>query len=95
MSNEINKFYELNDKFISVIAELNNINKYETIKSELSDEQGAAIRGGKIKLQLNKKSSAAKQNKAKLKMRYLPKFTGIWSTKTVSKTDVLHNAQTL
>jgi DNA-directed RNA polymerase subunit E'/Rpb7 len=35
----IGQRYELNDKFISVIAELININNYKTIKKELSTEE--------------------------------------------------------
>ena len=52
----IGQRYELNDKFISVIAELNNINKYETNKSDL-------IKGGdKIKIKI-KKTNGIKQHK--------------------------------
>jgi DNA-directed RNA polymerase subunit E'/Rpb7 len=46
--------YELNNKFISVIAELIDINNYKTSKTELED--GNSMNGGnKIKLQIKKK----------------------------------------
>tara|TARA_B110000305_G_C19391904_1_gene615348 strand:- start:1021 stop:1617 length:597 start_codon:yes stop_codon:yes gene_type:complete len=51
--------YELNNKFISVIAELIDINKYKTSKTELEDEN-SMNGGGKIKLQIKKKTSNGK-----------------------------------
>lgn len=51
--------YELNNKFISVIAELIDINNYKTSKTELED--GNSMNGGnKIKLQIKKKTSNGK-----------------------------------
>lgn len=51
--------YELNNKFISVIAELIDINNYKTSKAELED--GNTMNGGeKIKLQIKKKNSNGK-----------------------------------
>jgi DNA-directed RNA polymerase subunit E'/Rpb7 len=50
--------YELNDKFISIIAELISINNYSTLKSELeiktSEENLEKIGGKKIKMNITK-----------------------------------------
>ena len=50
--------YELNNKFISVIAELININNYETSKGELKDVEDLTVGKGvtKIKLSTKKKN---------------------------------------
>jgi DNA-directed RNA polymerase subunit E'/Rpb7 len=57
--------YELNDKFISIIAELISINNYSTLKSELTtsntEESLEKIGGNKIKIKLNVSKSKAKQ----------------------------------
>jgi DNA-directed RNA polymerase subunit E'/Rpb7 len=57
--------YELNDKFISIIAELISINNYSTLKSELTtsntEENLEKIGGNKIKIKLNVSKSKAKQ----------------------------------
>ena len=60
--------YELNDKFISIIAELITINNYSTLKNELesketkdTDENLEKIGGKKFKIQV-KKSTADKLN---------------------------------
>tara|TARA_B100000780_G_scaffold18101_1_gene11828 strand:+ start:4016 stop:4612 length:597 start_codon:yes stop_codon:yes gene_type:complete len=51
--------YELNNKFISVIAELIDVNNYKTSKTELEDVN--SMNGGeKIKLQIKKKNSNGK-----------------------------------
>lgn len=54
--------YELNNKFISVIAELVNINNYKTSKGELEDVQGLVREKSitKTKLPTKKKSSTNK-----------------------------------
>ena len=46
--------FELNDKFISIIAELVDINNYEKSKSEMIKSNETSI-GSKIRLKLNKK----------------------------------------
>jgi len=50
--------YELNDKFISVIAELISINNYSTLKNELetidTDENLEIIGGKKLKIKIKK-----------------------------------------
>jgi len=69
--------YELNDKFISVIAELININNYGTLKKELEGDYGLEVEntvdldfdpameqtGGKTKIQLKTKRSAQRVKK--------------------------------
>tara|TARA_X000000368_G_C23054508_1_gene723201 strand:+ start:4102 stop:4701 length:600 start_codon:yes stop_codon:yes gene_type:complete len=56
--------YELNNKFISVIAELVNINNYETSKGELQDADDLV--GGKNK---TKNKQIEKKNNSKLKSK--------------------------
>ncbi len=56
--------YELNNKFISVIAELVNINNYETSKGELQDADDLV--GGKNK---TKNIQIEKKNNSKLKSK--------------------------
>tara|TARA_Y100000389_G_scaffold173315_1_gene182410 strand:+ start:4073 stop:4672 length:600 start_codon:yes stop_codon:yes gene_type:complete len=56
--------YELNNKFISVIAELVNINNYETSKGELQDADDLV--GGKNK---TKNKQIEKKNNSKLKLK--------------------------
>ncbi len=57
--------YELNNKFISVIAELVDINNYKTSKAELEDIEGSV--GGK---EITKnKLSTKKKNNIKLKLK--------------------------
>lgn len=51
----IGQRFELNDTFISVIAEFVDINKYETIKSELKEEQYGGELKKKLKIKSNKK----------------------------------------
>lgn len=47
--------YELNDKFISIIAELISINNYSTLKNELETEENLEKIGGKkIKIKVTK-----------------------------------------
>ena len=67
--------YELNDKFISVIAELININNYGTLKKELEGDYGLEVEtnldmestmeqtGGKDKIKLKTKKSAQRVKK--------------------------------
>lgn len=69
--------YELNDKFISVIAELININNYGTLKKELEGDYGLEVEntldlyldpameqtGGKTKIQLKTKRSSQRVKK--------------------------------
>jgi hypothetical protein len=68
--------YELNDKFISVIAELIAINNYGTLKKELESDYGLEVEdtldsameqtGGetKIKLKTKKNGQRVKKNMA-------------------------------
>ena len=55
--------YELNDKFISIIAELISINNYSTLKNELSTKDNEdnleKIGGKKIKIQVKKSTQEA------------------------------------
>lgn len=55
--------YELNDKFISIIAELISINNYSTLKNELltidSDENLEKTGGKKIKIKVKKSTHEA------------------------------------
>jgi DNA-directed RNA polymerase subunit E'/Rpb7 len=53
--------YELNDKFISVIAELININNYETLKNDLKKPDNDNIKSQKIDIQYE-------ENKLKIKV---------------------------
>ena len=67
--------YELNDKFISVIAELININNYGTLKKELEGDYGLEVEtnldmestmeqtGGETKIKLKTKKSAQRVKK--------------------------------
>ena len=67
--------YELNDKFISVIAELININNYGTLKKELEGDYGLEVETnldmestmeqtrGKTKIKLKTKKSAQRVKK--------------------------------
>lgn len=48
--------YELNNKFISVIAELVDINNYKTSKGELEDVDGLVGGKGLTKMKISKKS---------------------------------------
>jgi DNA-directed RNA polymerase subunit E'/Rpb7 len=61
--------YELNDKFISIIAELISINNYSTLKNELesldTDENLEKIGGKKLKIKI-KKSTQETINKIHL-----------------------------
>jgi len=68
--------YELNDKFISVIAELININNYGTLKKELEGDYGLEVEdnldstieqtvgGEKIKLKIKRTGQRVKKNMA-------------------------------
>jgi hypothetical protein len=68
--------YELNDKFISVIAELISINNYGTLKKELEGDYGLEVEdnldgaieetvgGEKIKLKTKKGAQRLKKNMA-------------------------------
>jgi len=49
--------YELNNKFISVIAELVDINNYKTSKGELEDVDGLVGGKGLTKMKISKKKS--------------------------------------
>jgi len=65
--------YELNDKFISVIAELININNYGTLKKELDSDYGLEVEdnldstieqiGGETKIKLKTKRSGQRVKK--------------------------------
>ena len=65
--------YELNDKFISVIAELININNYGTLKKELEEDYGLEVEdnfdstieqsGGKDKIKLKTKKGSQREKK--------------------------------
>jgi DNA-directed RNA polymerase subunit E'/Rpb7 len=65
--------YELNDKFISVIAELVNINNYGTLKKELEGDYGLEVEdtldsnmeqtGGETKIKLKTKRSGIRVKK--------------------------------
>ena len=65
--------YELNDKFISVIAELININNYGTLKKELEEDYGLEVEdnfdstieqsGGKDKIKLRTKKGSQREKK--------------------------------
>jgi hypothetical protein len=65
--------YELNDKFISVIAELININNYGTLKKELEGDYGLEVEdtldanveqnGGETKIKLKTKRTGQKVKK--------------------------------
>ena len=58
--------YELNNKFISVIAELVDINNYKTSKAELEDVEGLVGGKGVTKIKLpTKKKSATNKLKSK------------------------------
>ena len=59
----IGQRYELNDRFISIIAELNNINKLQITKNELSNPEKMSEKKSKKNF-----SSSAKPNKSKLKI---------------------------
>ena len=58
--------YELNDKFISIIAELISINNYSTLKNELesieADENLEKIGGKKLKIKIKKSTQQAINN---------------------------------
>ena len=58
--------YELNDKFISIIAELISINNYSTLKNELesldTDENLEKIGGKKLKIKIKKSTQQAIKN---------------------------------
>jgi DNA-directed RNA polymerase subunit E'/Rpb7 len=58
--------YELNDKFISIIAELISINNYSTLKNELesleADENLEKIGGKKLKIKIKKSTQQAIKN---------------------------------
>lgn len=58
--------YELNDKFISIIAELISINNYSTLKNELItthiEENLEKTGGEKIKIRINKSKAHAIKN---------------------------------
>jgi hypothetical protein len=65
--------YELNDKFISVIAELININNYGTLKKELEGDYGLEVEdtldanieqnGGETKIKLKTKRGGQRVKK--------------------------------
>jgi hypothetical protein len=65
--------YELNDKFISVIAELVNINNYGTLKKELEGDYGLEVEdtldsnmeqtGGETKIKLKTKRNGIRVKK--------------------------------
>jgi len=58
--------YELNDKFISIIAELISINNYSTLKNELesleADENLEKLGGKKLKIKIKKSTQQAIKN---------------------------------
>ena len=57
--------YELNNKFISVIAELVDINNYKTSKGELEDVEGLVGGKGVTKMKLPTKKKIANKLKSK------------------------------
>jgi hypothetical protein len=56
--------YELNNKFISVIAELVDINNYKTSKGELEDVEGLVGEKGVTKMKLPTKKKIANKLKS-------------------------------